>query len=104
MVHWNCSSALCFNNFKSLDKSGNPVKYYKLPKDKKLQREYMKFFKTSGMNWKSGYICSAHWSTGSRASPSNIPDIAVTVEQFKLLKLKFERAKQVLDKAKCKSL
>ena len=97
MVHWYCSSVLCFNNFKTVDSQGQKLKYYRLPRGNVLQAKYKRFFKTDGFNWKTGFICSTHWSSGERKSPSDLPDIAVPKEQYELIKKKYERAKATAD-------
>ena len=99
MVNWYCSSSLCFNNFKSKDKDGNPLKFYRLPSDKNVQSEYQRFFKTTGINWRKGHICAAHWSCGERKTPQDLPDVAVPVAQYELMKIKYERAKKTFDTA-----
>ena len=98
MVHWNCSSALCFNNYKTVDSNGQEMKH-RLPRDKKIQIEYQKFFKTSGFNWKNGYICAAHWSSRERKTPTDLPDVALPRQQYELLKLKYRRAKKTFQSA-----
>ena len=52
MVKWFCSSALCLNNFRSKVSDGNPVNFYRLPRDPSIQREYERILKTTGLNWK----------------------------------------------------
>ena len=95
MVNWNCSSSLCFNSYKTVDKNGNKIKFYRLPSaDKDIQKEYQRVFRTTSFNWKHGYICGEHWSTGERPNSSSIPDVLVTPECFKKIKLKLERAKK----------
>ena len=100
MVHWSCSSALCFNNYKTVDGSGEKVRYYRLPRDKRTQAAYQNFFKTSGFNWKYGFICAVHWSSGERKSSGDLPDVVLTKDQYELLKLKYKRAKKVYNAAK----
>ena len=92
-MKWYCSSSLCFNNFRTKDKQGNPLNYYRLPRYPKLQVSYGKIFKTIGMNWKKGHICCAHWSKGFRTDTSDLPDIPVPPDQLQKLKQKFIRAK-----------
>ena len=99
MVHWNCSSALCFNNYKTLDSNGEKLKYYRLPKEKKVQADYQRIFKTADFNWKIGYICAAHWSSCERKSPNQLPDIPIPKKQYELLKLKYRRSKRTFEKA-----
>ena len=83
MVKWFCSSALCFNNYKSRDSNGETLKYYRLPREERIQAEYCKIFQTSGVHWGKGHICSAHWSSGIRKNASNLPDIAVPSDAHK---------------------
>ena len=83
MVKWSCSSSLCFNNVKSIEKDGNPFTFYRLPRLEILQGKYSKILKTEGMNWKEGHICGAHWSKGYRESTLHLPDIPVPEDQLK---------------------
>lgn len=100
MVKWYCNSSLCFNNFKSRDENGLPLKFYRLPKqNKQIQAEYQRFFKTTGLNWKNGHICAAHWSSGERKTHEDLPDIAVPVKQLEILEIKYKRAKKSYDHA-----
>ena len=99
MVKWSCASALCFNNYTSRDKEGRPLKYYRLPRDVKLQTEYSRIFKTSGINWKKGHICSAHWSSNESKDTTHLPDIAVPSDQLLKLELKYQNAKTRYNKA-----
>jgi len=92
-----CSSVLCFNNYTSKDRNGEKVKFYRLPRLPELQSKYMQLFKTSGMNWKNGYICSEHWSSGERKNTSDFPDVIVPEHHFNKLLTKYERSKQVVD-------
>ena len=48
---------MCLNNFRSKGSDRNPVKFYKLPRDPSTHREYERIVKTTGLNWKNGYIC-----------------------------------------------
>ncbi|XP_066924260.1 uncharacterized protein [Clytia hemisphaerica] len=89
-----CSSSLCFNTFRSKDSNGNPIKFHRLPKDPELRKQYKKLFKTEGFNWKFGVICSEHWSKGFRSSSNDLPDVIVPESQYKLMKIKYERAKK----------
>ena len=50
MVKWFCSSALCFNNFKSKDCNGRPPKYYRLPHEESIPSKYRKIFRIDGIN------------------------------------------------------
>ena len=94
MVKWSCASALCFNNYTTKDINGIPLNFYRLPRDKSIQSEYMRIFKTSGMNWKRGHICGAHWSNGVRENSSQLPSIVVTLKQLNKLKAKYELAEK----------
>ena len=94
MVHWNCGSALCYNNYKTKNSKGQHLKFYRLPREEATQREYQKLFKTSGFNWKSGYICSAHWINEERKSTSHLPEIIIPSDQMELLQLKFNRSEK----------
>ena len=98
-MKWFCSSALCFNNFTSKDKNGAPLKYYRLPRDEMLQREYCKVFNTRGMNWEKGHICCAHWSSNERKNTSDLPDVPVPTDQFEKLQIKYKTAENILKKA-----
>ena len=101
MVHWNCSSVLCFNNFKTVDSQGQKLKYYRLPRNSTLlQSQYKQFFKTEGFNWKDGFICSAHWSSGERKDPTDLPDVAISKENYELIKKKYQRANKAVVSSK----
>ena len=45
---------------------GNLVKFYRLPRDPSIQKEYQQIIKTTGLNWKKGHICAEHWSSGEQ--------------------------------------
>ena len=92
-MKWYCSSALCSNNFSTRDSHGNPIKYYRLPREESIQNDYRKIFKTDGFNWQNGHICAEHWSTGERQTSSHLPDVPVPQEHLEKLKLKYERSK-----------
>ena len=86
MVKWFCSSFLCINNFRTRDKNGSPIKFYRLPsKDKEIQNHYMKFFKTTGFNWKNGHVCAEHWCSGVRKDIQDLPDIVISEGVYKRL-------------------
>ena len=51
MVKWFCCSALCFNNYKSRDSNGETLKYYRLPREERIQAEYCKIIQISVVNW-----------------------------------------------------
>ena len=82
MMKWFCSSALCFNNFTSKDCNGRLLKYYRLPRADNMQSEYRKIFRTDGINWDKGHICSAHWIYEERKSINDLPDILVPEDQL----------------------
>ena len=46
MVKWFCSSVY---NFRSKGSDGNLVKFYRLPRDPSIQREYEQIIKTTGL-------------------------------------------------------
>ena len=52
MVNWNCCSALCTNNHRTVLPDGSKVKYYRLPRDKSIQQQYTTILKTTGINFK----------------------------------------------------
>ena len=79
---------------------GEKLNYCKLLLDKSLQAEYKRIFKTDGFNWSKGQICGAHWSSGGRKSPQDLPDIPLPIEQYELLKVKYEKAKKIYTAAK----
>ena len=100
MPHWSCSSALCFNNHKSLDQNGEKIRKYKLPTDPETREAYRKLFKsTTSFNWDKGFICSAHWSSGVRKSTKDLPDVVLPTAHYQLLKSKFIRAKHTFQHA-----
>ena len=49
-------------------------------------------FKTDGMNFEKGHICSEHWSGGVRENPEHLPDIIVPKSQLRKLKQKLHNA------------
>ena len=100
MVKWFCSSALCFSNFTSKDCNGRPLKYYHLPREETIQSKYRKIFRTDGMNWNKGHICSVHWSHGERKSINDLRDIPIPADQLQKIQEKYETAKNVLEKYK----
>ena len=99
MVKWSCASALCFNNYKTRDSKGQALKFYRLPRAEDVQRSYKVLFHTTGMNWKNGHICSAHWSNG-RENSEHLPDIIVPEDQYNKLLNKCTTAKSSLDSYK----
>lgn len=98
-MKFHCSSSLCFNNYLSKDQDGNKLKFYRLPRQPDIQRKYEKMFKTTGMNFKNGFICSAHWKDGVRKGTDDLPNIIVPEPQLAKLKLRYSRAKKKLDAA-----
>ena len=88
MVNWSCSSALCANNFRTKDENGEKIKYYRLPRDPEIQRQYESILHTKGMNFENGHICSEHWSSGERNNTNHLPDIAVPPSQIIFLEKK----------------
>ena len=95
MVKWSCASALCFNNYQSKDSNGAPILYYRLPRTDEIKRSYMRLFQTTGMNWKHGHICAAHWSKG-RENASHLPDIIIPTDQYEKILDKYNTAKRTL--------
>ena len=76
------------------------VNRYRLPTDEDTQKAYQLFFKTtSNINWKTGYICGAHWTSGVRQNPKDLPQIVLPPGQFELIKTKYERAKHTFKAA-----
>ena len=90
-MKWFCSSSLCFNNFRTVGKNKS-LTYYRLPRDEGFQKNYQKMFKTDGMNFEKGHICSEHWSGGVRENPEHLPDIIVPKSQLRKLKQKLHNA------------
>ena len=96
MPHWSCSSVLCYNNHKTVPK----VNRYRLPPDEDTQKAYHLFFKNTGdFNWKTGYICGAHWTSGVRQHPKELPQIILPPGHFELIEKKYQRAKQKFQSA-----
>jgi len=93
MVKWFCSSGFCFNNFRSRNSNGDNIKFYRLPQDPEIQRNYAKILQTSGINWLAGHICAEHWSNGCRKDTKDLPDIAVPASQIPLMENKLRKAK-----------
>nr|XP_047130109.1 melanopsin-A-like [Hydra vulgaris] len=92
MVHWFCSPSLCFNNFRSKTTNGERIKFYRLPKDVSLQKEYIRILHTKGMNFKNGHFCWEHFSSGIRELCTDIPDIAAPPSQIAIMKRKYTNA------------
>ena len=85
---------------------GEPIKFYRLPRDPKVQVAYTSILQTSGINCHSGHICAEHWSRGCRASvSSDLPDIPVPASQLVTLekKLKLNKVKAQLKKKTTKA-
>ena len=56
---------------------GNLVKFYWLPRDPSIQREYEQIIKTTGLNWKKGHICAEHWSSGEQNMQSWSSEVVI---------------------------
>ena len=105
MAHVNCSASLCYDNFRKRDKKSatavgqnKTLQFYPLPRvEKDIQVEYQRILKTVGLNWKKGFICNEHWSSGERKDISDLPDVPVPASQFEEIKTKHKRAKKKLD-------
>ena len=96
-----CSSALCFNNYKSKDSNGNKLKYYRLPRvNSDIQSQYKIIFRSDGLIWNDGHIYAAHWSTGERKNVHDLSDIPIPEDQFKKVKQKYITAKNAKNKYK----
>ena len=100
MVKWFCSSTLCSNNFTSKDCNERTLKYYRLPRKQSIQSKYRKFFRTYGLNWNKGHVCSAHWSHEERKSINDLPDVLIPADQLQKIREKFETAENILEKYK----
>ena len=101
MVNCFCSSALCFNNYKSKDSNGNKLKYYRLPRvNSEIQSQYKIIFRSDGLIWNDGHIYAAHWSTGERKNVHDLSDIPIPEDQFKKVKQKYITAKNAKNKYK----
>lgn len=98
MVKWFCSSSLCYNNFRTVDEHGNPLKFYRLPRDVSLQSQYKKILKTDGINWRNGHICCEHWSSGNRKDVTDLPDITVPATQLHIISTKYIKAKETFNR------
>jgi hypothetical protein len=98
MVKWFCSSSLCYNHFRTKTSNGEAVKFYRLPRDAKLQAKYKKILKTEGINWKSGHICCEHWSAGAKKDNNDPPDLTVPPSQIPIIENKFVKAKERYEK------
>ena len=99
MVKWFCSSPLCYNNFQTRTSNGEPLKFYRLPRDAKIQNtKYKKILKTEGINWKSGHICCEHWSEGMKKD--NLPNLTVPSTQIPIIEKIYQKAKERYGKLK----
>ena len=104
MVNWFCRSAFCNNNFGTRNWKREPVKFYRLPRDPKVEVAYTRILQTSGLNWHSGHICAEHWSRGCRESvSSDLPDIPAPASQLVTLEKKLNKAKAQLKKKTAKA-
>ena len=92
MVKWSCCSALCFNIHITADTSGNRLKFYRLPRSTELQRECSNILQTTGINRKSAYICSQHWSKGFREIVKGLPDVPAHESQIARLRINLKKA------------
>ena len=92
MTGWSCSAALCFNSHRSAKKTG--VSYFRLPRNPEVQKEYKKILKTDGVNWRYGYICNEHWSSGDKMDSNSLPDIACPPSQVPLFEKKLKNLKK----------
>ena len=92
MVNWFCGAAICFNNFRTKTTNGERIKFYRLPKDVSIQKEYIRVLNIKGMNFRNGHICCEHFSSGIRELCTDIPDIAAPPSQIAIM----ERKSQML--------
>ena len=99
MMGWFCCSSLCTNNSKTR-RNGQPINYYRLPRDVNIQGEYRRILKTDNINWDKGHICSDHWSGNIRENSTHLPDLCVSQSQIQTLKAKYTRAKGLCDMVK----
>ena len=103
MVKLFCYSAFC-NHFRTRNSKGEPIKFYRLSRDPKVQVAYTRILQTSGINWHSGHICAEHWSRGCRERvSSDLPDIPVPASQLVTLEKKLNKAKAQLKKKTTKA-
>ena len=104
MVKWFCCSAFCNNNFRTRNSKGEPIKFYLLPRDAKVQVAYTRILQTSGIKWHSGHICAEHWSRRCKESvSSDLPDIPVPASQSVTLEKKLNKAKAQLKRKTTKA-
>ena len=98
MVKWFCCSALRLNNHTTTDESGNNIRYYWLPRNDVLKREYARSWKTTGFNWKGIHICGKHWSCGERKNVGDLPDVPVPDGMLERFNTRYDNAVKLYDK------
>ena len=76
------------------------LKFYRLPRDAKIQCEYKKILKTEGINWKSGHICCEHWSEGMEKDNNDLPNLTVPSTQIPIIEKIYQKAKERYGKLK----
>ena len=72
--HWNCAAALCTNSWRTNGK----LTYYRLSEVANCPEKrhaYNKILKNKGVDFKRDFICSAHWSKGTRMDINDLPDL-----------------------------
>ena len=72
--HWNCAAALCTNSWRTNGK----LTYYRLSEVANYPEKrhaYNKILKNKGVDFKRDFICSAHWSKGTRMDINDLPDL-----------------------------
>ena len=72
--HWNCAAALCTNSWRTNGK----LTYYRLSEVANYPEKrhaYNKILKNIGVDFKRDFICSAHWSKGTRMDINDLPDL-----------------------------
>ena len=97
MVKWFCSSTLCYNNFRTRTSNGEPLKFYRLPRDAKIRCEYKKILKTEGINWKSGHICCEHWSERMKKDNNDLPNLTVPSTQIPIIEKYIKKLKKDME-------
>lgn len=83
---------MCFNNFRTLDKNKEKINFYKIPKNKEIQRQYATLLKTGGANMDRGHICCEHWIDCVRKDSNHLPEIIVPQTQIAKLNKKINIA------------
>ena len=58
----------------------------------------MKFFKTTGFNWKNGHVCAEHWSSGVRKDIQDLPDIVISEGVYKRLQQNCNNLNEMIKK------